>query len=90
MSGRAILAWNLRVLRTARDLSQERLAADAGVDRAWVSEIERQMGNVSIDLLDKLAEVLEVPIGALFAEIPHGAGSPPILVGGRPRKSGRS
>ena len=31
MGGRELLAWNLRHLRTARGLSQERLAVDAGV-----------------------------------------------------------
>ena len=50
MKGRALLAWNLRALRTARSLSQERLAADAGVDRAWVSELEREQGNTSVDI----------------------------------------
>ena len=77
MSGRDLLAWNLRTLRTAQDLSQERLAVDAGVDRAWVSELERGQGNTSIDLLDRLAAALGAPIGALFAELPEGATIPP-------------
>ena len=45
------MAWNLRSLRTERGLSQERLAADAGVDRAWVSELEREQGNTSVALV---------------------------------------
>lgn len=85
MTGRALLAWNLRALRTAKSLSQERLAADAGVDRAWVSELEREQGNTSIDLLDRLAEALDVPIATLFAEPEAGAEKPQPLRGGRRR-----
>jgi transcriptional regulator with XRE-family HTH domain len=87
MNGRALLAWNLRLLRTERGLSQERLAADAGVDRAWVSELEREQGNTSIDLLDRLAVALEVPIGALFAEPDASAEKPKPLRSGRKAKT---
>ncbi|RYY22561.1 MAG: XRE family transcriptional regulator [Sphingomonadales bacterium] len=63
MNGRALVARNLRRLRTARGVSQERLAADAGVDRAYLSELEREQGNVTVDLLDRLAAVLGVAVG---------------------------
>lgn len=86
MKGRALLAWNLRALRTAKALSQERLAADAGVDRAWVSELEREQGNTSVDLLDRLAAALDVPIAALFAEPEAGAQKPQPLPKGRRRR----
>lgn len=86
MKGRALLAWNLRALRTAKSLSQERLAIDAGVDRAWVSELEREQGNTSVDLLDRLAEALDVPIASLFAEPEPDADRPqPLRSGRRPR-----
>ena len=86
MKGRVLLAWNLRALRTAKSLSQERLAADAGVDRAWVSELEREQGNTSVDLLDRLAEALGVPIAALLAEPEPDADKPqPLRSGRRPR-----
>jgi transcriptional regulator with XRE-family HTH domain len=87
MNGRALLAWNLRLLRTERSLSQERLAADAAVDRAWVSELEREQGNTSIDLLDRLAVALDVPIGALFAEPNPDAARPKPLRSGRKAKT---
>ncbi|MBI1198318.1 MAG: helix-turn-helix domain-containing protein [Phenylobacterium sp.] len=86
MKGRTLLAWNLRAIRTAKSLSQERLAADANVDRAWVSELEREQGNTSVDLLDRLADALGVPIAALFAEPDAGADKPqPLRSGRRPR-----
>jgi transcriptional regulator with XRE-family HTH domain len=83
MNGRSLLAWNLRALRTERDLSQERLALDAGVARAWISELEREQGNTSIDLLDRLAAALGVPIKALFEEPGLNATRPRPLPGGR-------
>ena len=83
MNGRALVAWNLRKLRTERGLSQERLAADSGVDRAYVSELERGIGNASVDLLDRLADLLRVEIGAFFVK-PGDTERPPAAL-----KSGR-
>ena len=86
MNGRALLAWNLRSLRTERGLSQERLAADAGVDRAWVSELEREQGNTSVDLLDRLAAALGISIRDLFTEPSADAERPRPLPSGRKRR----
>lgn len=83
MNGRALVAWNLRRLRTERGVSQERLAADAGVDRAYLSELERELGNASIDLLDRLADVLDVAVGEFLAAVPEGAGQVSPLPAGR-------
>ena len=83
MNGRALLAWNLRRLRTERGVSQERLAADTGIDRAYVSEIEREQGNATIDLLDRLADLLGVGIAEFFVEPSPGGERPPSLPSGR-------
>ena len=85
MDAKALLAWNLRFLRTGRNLSQERLAADAGVDRAYVSEIERSTAAVSLDVMSRLATALGVEVGALLAERPDGAEEPRNLPKGRRR-----
>jgi transcriptional regulator with XRE-family HTH domain len=87
MTGRALLAWNLRRLRGDRGISQERLAADTGVDRAYVSELERAQGNATVDLLDRLATVLEVRIGDFFREPPDGEEPPRSLPKGRRARS---
>lgn len=87
MNGRALLAWNLRRVRADRGLSQERLAADAGVDRAYLSELEREQGNASVDLLDRLALVLGVPIVELLVEPASDATRPePLKAGRRPMR----
>lgn len=86
MDGRALLAWNLRRLRTERGISQERLAADSGVDRAYVSEIERQKVAASVDVLDRLARLLGVEVGEFFVEPVEGGEPPkPLPKGRRPR-----
>jgi transcriptional regulator with XRE-family HTH domain len=41
-------------------LSQERLAFDAGIDRAYVGGLERQEENPTVDLLDRLAKTLSL------------------------------
>lgn len=83
MDGRSILAWNLRRLRSERGVSQERLAADSEVDRAYVSELERKRGNATVDLLDRLAAVLDVPLLEFFREPEPGARKPKPLPVGR-------
>ena len=83
MKGRAVLAWNVRALRVERGLSQERLAADAGIDRAYLGGIERQVENPTIDLLDRLAQVLDVTLSDLV-RLPAEGAPPPV-----PLKRGR-
>jgi transcriptional regulator with XRE-family HTH domain len=63
---RSNLALNLKSIRTARGLAQERLALDAGVDRTVVSKIERGVTNPSLDILLRLANHLEVHVGQLL------------------------
>lgn len=76
MNGRALVAWNLRKLRVARGLSQEKLAADTGIDRAYLGGVEREAENPSVDLLERLAEGLDVPIVDFF-QIPRRSERPP-------------
>jgi transcriptional regulator with XRE-family HTH domain len=87
MDGRALVAWNLRRLRVERGLSQERLAFDSGVDRAYVGGLERRAENPTVDLLDRLAATLDVELQALFSPPPKGAPPPRPLRGGRRPKS---
>ena len=55
---RDILAVNLRRIRKERGLSQEALADYAGMDRTYVSLIERKGTSLSVDKLEQLADAL--------------------------------
>lgn len=96
MKGRKLVAWNLRRIRVLRDLSQDRLALDADVDRSYVGRIERGQENPTVGVLDRLAQSLAVHVSEFFAEPDSGALPPQPLRGGRrPRRvrkvgSGRS
>lgn len=83
MDGRALVAWNLRRVRVAHGLSQEKLAADAGVDRAYLGGLEREAENPTVDLLDRIAAALAVPLVELFVAPAPGEARPAPLRGGR-------
>ena len=56
------LSLNLLRLRKAAGFSQEALALEADIDRTYVSQIERCLGNPSLLVLCKLAKVLNVDV----------------------------
>jgi len=60
MPSREILARNMKQLRTVHGLSQEALAHEAGIDRTYVSDLERGLYAASIDMLDALARVFKI------------------------------
>jgi transcriptional regulator with XRE-family HTH domain len=85
MNGRALVAWNLRRIRVRQDISQERLAYDAGIDRSYMGGLERQEENPTVDILDRLAATLKVPISELFRAPRSGEERPKPLRRGRRR-----
>lgn len=64
-SSLAALGAVIRRERKARGLSQESLAALAGLSRAYVGEIERGEANVSFSTLVALAEGLNLTLPEL-------------------------
>lgn len=56
------------VKRRRRDLgfSQEGLAFEAGIDRTYVSQIERGVGNPSLLILTRLAATLKMKVVELL------------------------
>lgn len=63
---RARFARRLRALRAERGWSQAMLAKVAGVDRSYISAIERGQRNVGLDTIGRLAEALGVRVSELF------------------------
>lgn len=57
----------VRLLREAAGLSQEALAAKAGIHRTYMGGVERGERNLCFKNILRLAEALGVPPGELFA-----------------------
>ena len=51
MDARERVAVNIRRLRVERGVSQEVFAVDAGVDRTYMSQIERRLENPTLAVL---------------------------------------
>ena len=66
MTIREVLALNLRLLRRSHKLSQEGLAHRAGLDRTYISSLERGRYAASIDVVDELARSLGVEAADLL------------------------
>lgn len=60
------LATNLRRMREAKGIAQERLAWEAGVDRSYAGKIERGIANPSLNVLCRIADILEVDVSTLL------------------------
>jgi transcriptional regulator with XRE-family HTH domain len=59
-------------LRANAELSQERLAAKAKIHRTTMSEVERGLTNISVDIAERIAKGLGVSLSRLFEEAEHG------------------
>lgn len=62
-----VLGDNVKTLRLGHGLSQEELAFQAGLDRTYISQIERGVGNPSVLVLLKIAVALGVDLQYLFS-----------------------
>lgn len=83
MSAQLVVARNLRRLRVARAVSQEALAVDAGVDRTYVSRLERGLENPTVGVLERLSVALGCDLVELFDVRKAAAGPVNPLPGGR-------
>jgi transcriptional regulator with XRE-family HTH domain len=86
MKAQALVAWNLRRLRVGCGLSQENLAVDAGIDRTYVSRLERGLENPTVAVLEQLADALDARIAEFFVVPAPGEPPPKPLPGGRRSK----
>lgn len=62
LTAREVFSRNLRRARRLREMSQEQLALEAGLTRAYLSSVELAKRNISIDNLGLLAEAVGVPL----------------------------
>lgn len=66
MDVRQIFGTNVRRLRLERGLSQEEFGFAAGIDRTYVSGVERGLRNPSLVLAEKFAKGLGVRVHELL------------------------
>jgi transcriptional regulator with XRE-family HTH domain len=66
MDAKKNLATNMKRLRKDRGWSQEALADECGLDRTYVSGLERQVKNPTIAVVQRVAEALGTTMGALL------------------------
>lgn len=66
MDVRKVFGTNVRRLRLEKGLSQEQFGFVAGIDRTYVSGVERGLRNPSLMLADRFAEGLGVELHELL------------------------
>ncbi|MGD0354861.1 MAG: helix-turn-helix transcriptional regulator [Dehalococcoidia bacterium] len=58
----------LRQIRQAKKIPQERLAELAGLDRTYISKIEKGQRNISLEIVAKLASALDIRVRDFFTD----------------------
>jgi len=66
MDVRQRLALNMKRLRKERGWSQEALADEAGLDRTYISGIERKVKNPTVTVVERISKSLNCKLGDLL------------------------
>lgn len=61
-----IFGLNVRKARKSRNISQEKLASLAKMDRAHMGEIERGNVSPSLKTMNQIAQALDMPVSELL------------------------
>ena len=56
----------LKELRLEKGLSQESLANESDIDRTYISDIEKGERNISLKIIERLSETLQISLSELF------------------------
>lgn len=65
---REILSKNIRKYRKDRHFSMEELSLLLEVDNSYISKLEKSKVNITIDKLEKLAQILGIEVVDLFKQ----------------------
>ncbi|AXF19420.1 XRE family transcriptional regulator [Burkholderia pyrrocinia] len=84
-AARKHLSDNLKSFRAKHGLTQEALSERAGFHRTYVSQLERQVTNPTLDNVVALAVALEVRLSDLLSE--HDGPPATLKLGRRPSKN---
>jgi transcriptional regulator with XRE-family HTH domain len=58
----------IKQLRESKDLTQEKLAWDADVNRTYMNHVENGRKNISVRSLEKIIKALETDFSTFFKE----------------------
>ncbi|MCC8051738.1 MAG: helix-turn-helix domain-containing protein [Clostridiales bacterium] len=58
-----LLGSRIKALRTAKGFTQEQIAERIGVSRQKYARIENGANSITLDILSKIAEILDVTVG---------------------------
>ena len=64
-----ILGQRIRNYRTAKGLSQEKLAELSGCHPTYIGQIERGDKNATVESIEKIASALEISLSTLFEKL---------------------
>lgn len=64
----SIFADNVKYYRLEKNLSQEKLAELSGLHRTYISDVERQQRNISIDNIEAISSALNIEAYKFFIE----------------------
>lgn len=63
------VAATVRHFRKASDMSQEALADKAGLDRTYISGVERGVRNITLDSLEQIIHALGIDVKTFFTRV---------------------
>jgi len=63
------VASTIRYFRKLADISQEELADKAGLDRTYISGVERSVRNITLDSLEQIITALDVDVQTFFNKV---------------------
>lgn len=63
---REILAKNIKKLRTGKKLKREELSLILGFDNSYISKLEKERINITLDKLEKIADYFGIEVYKLL------------------------
>ena len=63
------VAVAIKYIRKSRDMSQEILAEKSGLDRTYISGVERGLRNITLDSLEQIINALDVDVKEFFTVV---------------------
>ncbi len=63
------VAQTIKTIRNSKNMTQEELAEKAGLDRTYISGIERGVRNITLESLEQIVNALEITIISFLKDL---------------------